>query len=273
MINNCYTILPNRSGIVVSGFDAFDFLQGLITQDMVLLEGQKLVYTALLTSQGKIDYDFFVLKHEDGYILECESERAQALLQRLLTFKLRKSVDLKIIPLQTVVAFCDYSTLKAFSYLPDPRHPSIGFRKILSEPIDITELNTFTKVDTQFYKRLCLQYGVPNGRHDIAIGEDTVADIGLNKLNGVSYTKGCYIGQELTSRMHHRGLAKKGLYAVSITGTPLPPFTDIIVDGNLIGEMRSSDTDIGLAILRHDSLSLASKAGLTVVNDYPKLPV
>lgn len=263
MINAYYTFLPNRSGLLVEGPDAKDFLQGLLTQDMNLLDSQNVVYSALLTPQGKFDYDFFVWKQDDGYILECEAHRADVLLQRLSNFKLRKNITLKTVSLQVVALWGDEAALKAFSYDRDPRHDALGYRKIFIEPIDKTQFNGVTDVEFNFYYRLLLSYGIPDGSRDIAIGEDTAADINLEKLNGVSYTKGCYMGQELTSRMHHRALSKKGLYAVTIEGAPLPPFTDIVTpDGNLIGEMRSSQGDIGLAVLRHDALKAAAKMGI-----------
>jgi folate-binding protein YgfZ len=259
-----YTILPNRGGIDVSGDDAFDFLQSLITQDMTLLETQALIYSALLTPQGKIEYDFFVLKQNDGYIIECEFDRAEALLKRLSIFKLRKNVSLKIISLQVVSLWSNANTLKVFSYPADPRHNDLGLRLITLESLNKIDFSALEEKPVSDYHRLCIKCMAPNGRRDIAIGEDTIADLNLDKINGVSYTKGCYMGQELTSRMHHRGLAKKGLYAVRIIGTPLPAFTDIVVNDNLIGEMRSSDGDMGLAVLRHDSLQMAAKAGLIV---------
>jgi folate-binding protein YgfZ len=264
-MNGFYTILPNRGGIHATGDDAFDFLQSLITQDMTLLDSQDLIYSALLTPQGKIEYDFFVLKQNDGYIIECELDRAEALLKRLNTFKLRKNVSLKIIQLQTVSILGNANTLKVFSYPADPRHNDLGLRLITLESLNKIDFSALEEKPVSDYHRQCIKCITPNGRRDIAIGEDTIADLNLDKLNGVSYTKGCYMGQELTSRMHHRGLAKKGLYAVHITGTPLPAFTDITVDGNLIGEMRSSVGNIGLAVLRHDSLQMAIKAGLSVI--------
>ncbi|MBU6236033.1 MAG: hypothetical protein KGQ41_09325, partial [Alphaproteobacteria bacterium] len=249
----------------VRGADANVFLQGLLTQDMNVLDTQNVTYGAMLTPQGKIDFDFLIWKQDDGYILECEATRADVLAERLSTFKLRRNVALNVQPIQVVTLWGNEDALKAFSYERDPRHQQIGCRKIFQQPIDKNELSAAIEVESDFYYRLLLQYGIPNGSRDIAIGEDTAADINLEKLNGVSYTKGCYMGQELTSRMHHRGLSKKGLYPVAITGTPLSPFTDIVSpEGNLIGEMRSSNGDMGLAMLRHDSLRAAARMGLVV---------
>lgn len=263
MTNVYYTILPNRSGIGVVGPDSKSFLQGLLTQDMNVLDTQNVTYSALLTPQGKYEYDFFVWKQDGGYILECEAHRADALLERLSAFKLRKNIELKSVPVQVITLWGDEESLKAFSYERDPRHQALGCRNLSLQPIDKNRLNNSIETEFGFYDRLRLSFGIPDGSRDMAIGDDAAADINLEKLNGVSYTKGCYMGQELTSRMHHRALSKRGLYAVTIEGSPLPPFTDIVTpEGNLIGEMRSSNGNVGLALLRHDALKAAARMGI-----------
>jgi folate-binding protein YgfZ len=186
----------------------------------------------------------------DGVLLDCEASRADDLIKKLTAHKLRKQAEITKMPLQVFALWGDETNLPR-----DPRHPGLGYRA--------HSFNDFIQTDFDAYRRLCIDLTIPNASYDIAWGEDTVADINLEKLNGVSYTKGCYMGQELTSRMHHRALSKKGLYTVTITGEKLPAFTDIVVDGNLIGEMRSSVGDKGLAMLRHEHLKMAETIGLT----------
>jgi len=265
MTNTYYTILPDRSALCITGDDVTGYLQGFLTQDMKLLDTQKLTYSALLTAQGKLDYDFFIFKQGDMVILECETGRVESLRQRLSMFRLRRNIELNIVPVQVVALWGDNDVLKAFSYPTDPRHTALGLRNITFQPIDKSEYLSAVQVEFNFYDRLRLEAGVPDGSRDISWGEDTVADVGLEKFNAISFTKGCYLGQELTSRMHHRGLGKRGLYPVSITGAALPPFTDLLADGNLIGEMRSSNGHMGLAMLRHDSLKIAFKTGVRVL--------
>ncbi len=268
MTNTYYTFLPNRAAVILGGEDVSGFLQSFLTQDMKLLDDQNLIYSALLTPQGKMDFDFFVSKQEDHVLLETEDARAEALAQRLSTFRLRRKITINILPVQVVAVWNESDTLNMFPYPSDPRHKALGYRKNFLEYIDKTELNQFEQTNLNFYDRLRLGVGVPDGSRDIAWGEDTPADIHLEKWNGVSYTKGCYLGQELTWRMYHRNLGKRGLYPVRINGAPLPAFTDIVTpDGDLIGEMRSSNGDMGLALLRHDSLSKAARAGLSVLQD------
>lgn len=258
-----YTILNDRAGVRIAGDDVRGFLQGLLTQDMKLLDGQNVTYSALLTPQGKIDFDFFVWKQGDDVVLECDAGRVEALRERLNMFKLRRNISLNIIQFQVLVVWGDDDILKTFPYERDPRHSALGLRKFIVQGTDNNDFNDLQLSDFKFYHKLLIANNVPNGPRDIAIGEDTVFDVGLDKLNAVSFTKGCYMGQELTSRMHHRGLSKKGLYSVTLKGEPLPPFTDIVTpEGNLIGEMRSSVDGAGLAVLRHDSLKAAARMGI-----------
>lgn len=246
-----YTILTDRAHVTVKGADSLDFLQGLVTQDLTTLGG-RMLYGAMLTPQGKMDHEFFISRASDAITLECEAARADTLAKKLTTYKLRKQVSIDIKPVRI---FQSWNGV-ADGYTLDPRPLPAASRGVLDKVQGVEAPN-------EDYYRACILKRIPCGSRDIAWGEDTVADLNLEYLGGVSYTKGCYMGQELTSRMHHRALSKKGLYAVAINGAPLPAFTDIMADGNLIGEMRSCIGNTGLAMLRHDSLELAPRAGLT----------
>lgn len=252
MTKGYYTILPGRSAVTVSGPDAADFLQGLVTNDVAHVSADQVLYSALLTPQGKYAFDFFMTATPDGIALETDSASADDLAKRLAMFKLRKVITIDVKPVDVFAAWGG----DAPGHARDQRHANLGYRTH-------TAPDGFEAVDFDVYDRMRLSLGVPDGFRDFARGEDTVADMNLEALNGVSFTKGCYMGQELTSRMHHRGLAKRGLYPVKISGEVLLPFTDIMIDGNLIGEMRSSNGNQGLAMLRHDSLAQAAKAGIT----------
>lgn len=263
MTKGYYTFLPDRAAVVVGGPDARAFLQSMVTQDVDQLgPSNPLLYSLLLTAQGKLHYDFFMWNQNDSILLECEKNKAEDLLSRLRMFTLRKNVTLNLEAIQVVVAWDADSDLTTFSCRPDPRNTRLGYRKIIKQPSDIEQFNALTAAEFDFYDRLRIDLAVPDGSRDIEWESDTVADLGFDRLNAVSFTKGCYLGQELTARMHHRGLAKRGLYAVEITGEGQRPFSDILADGNLIGEMRSSNGNKALAILRHDSLPLLPKAGL-----------
>lgn len=232
------TKLPNRAEIRVSGADARGFLQGLITQDVELLAGDTVLYSALLTPQGKFEFDFYMRLDGNDITLDCDATRADALVKKLSMYKLRKDVTLTIASLDVWAVWGD-SMARAYA-VPDAE-----------------------AVDFNTYDLARITMGIPDGVRDFVVGEDTVADMGLEKLGGVSYTKGCYMGQELTSRMHHRGLSKRGLYVVR--GKFPEPYKDITANGHLIGSMRSSIGNIGLMMLRHDSVQLAKHVGLTPI--------
>ncbi len=236
-----FVSIPSRAIIRAGGVDAHHFLQNLITNDMELLTSQPTIYSCLLTPQGKFLFDFFISRDGDDYLLECEGgTRAEDLLKKLTMYRLRSKVDLSLE--NNVPVYVLFGT----DLPPDPRHPDLGHR-------------TFIKPDNmdeqpyEIWDRLRISLGIPDGSRDMEIEKSTMIESGIDIFHGVSFTKGCYIGQEITARMHNRGLAKKHLVPVKITGTLLAPGSDIMTtDGHLAGEMRSSCGDIGLALLKDE---------------------
>lgn len=229
MSNPVYTNLPNRALITVRGEDARDFLQGLITNDIKLLESQGMIYACLLTPQGKFLYDFFIYQDGDAYTLDCEGgERADALLSRLKKYKLRAKVQLDI--QQDADVFQIFGDHWNGQYT-DPRGEVCGYRSYI-RPTDATEV-TFDQWD--HYR---ISHNIIDGSRDLIPEGSFIHEAQLDQWNAVSYKKGCYVGQELVSRMHHRGLTKKILKCVSL---------DTIADDT---EIRSRCRDIGLALVR-----------------------
>lgn len=246
--------LRDRGAVLVNGPDAQVFLQGLITNDMSLLDSQACVYSCLLTPQGKFLYDFFLTKQEDAIQLECEGGiRATTLMTRLNHFKLRSKVTLKAI--EDINVFQIIAPDMPPGAFPDPRHPGMGFRSY-QRPDNIPEYG-FDEWDRH---RILLR--VPDGSRDLKIDHATLAEGNIEALNGVSYTKGCYMGQELTARVHHRGLSKRHLITLHSEGNPFPLYgADIKSGATLIGEMRSSCGNVGLAVVKDDAAALLKDIG------------
>ncbi len=242
MTDNTFVTLPNRGLIHVEGEDRVEFLQGLISQNVERLAEQHIMYGCLLTPQGKFLHDFF-LHHGDGFILlDCEGgERAQDLYKRLNLYKLRSKVQLSV---EEVVPV--YASINHEHGLKDPRHNDMGYRSF--EKPDINEVN-FEEWDKH---RITL--GVPDGSRDMALERSTLLECNIDKVNGVDFNKGCYMGQELTARMHFRNLGKKHLVSLEFKDMPSAPFTEVTLGDKLIGNMRSSCGNIGLAVIKDEFL-------------------
>ena len=241
--------LPDRGAVLIRGDDRRTFLQGLITNDVALLDSQMCVYSCLLTPQGRFLHDFFMTEQGDTIQLECEGgARAIDLMAALKKFKLRSKIELECIENKTVFAGTGESPSGA---VPDPRHPDLGWRGETAPEGD--------EAPFAVWDRHRLSLGIPDGSRDMEPGRALMLESNIDKLNGLSFTKGCFMGQELTARMHYRALVKKHLRRVHGDALP-PPGTDI--PG---GEMRSSCGDLGLALLRDEALPLPEGSGFSVL--------
>lgn len=245
--------LPGRALIRVAGDDRVPFLQGLVTNDVERVAADGIVYSCLLTAQGKFLHDFFMIDDGEAILIETEGgARAQDLHRRLSLYRLRAKVTLSAPEDAPVFAV-------SAGGLPDPRHPAL-LRRAYTAPAG--EERAFSLWD-EARIRLC----VPDGSRDMAVERDTPLDCNLERFNAVSFGKGCYVGQEITARMNYRGLIKKRLHAVDWGATPPPaPFTDIHVDGALAGQARSSCGSVGLAQLKDDALAATQNAPFRVLD-------
>ena len=235
-----YTYLDNRAAITVSGPDRYDFLQELITNDIQKVENG-LVYACLLSPQGKFLFDFFIRQEDEDLILECEGgERAEALLKKLKLYKLHSDVTLNLNNQDVWTLWGDMD----LEHPRDPRHLDLGFRSY--EKPEQGKEAPFEAWDKHRIS-LC----VPTGSRDLIPEKSTLSEGNMDALNAIDYKKGCYVGQELTARIHYRGLAKKRLYTVEFESEAPAPLSDLKDnDGKSIGEMRSSSGNLGLALLK-----------------------
>lgn len=254
MTQAVYTKLPDRAFIHVTGADRFDFLQGLITQDIDLLKSQDLIYSCLLTPNGKFLFDFFIFENGDQLVIDCEGgDRANAIIKRLSMFKLRSDVALDLennVDVFQIFRLCEkqrdeaIQDNSAFETLGLPRSLSLprndgtikkdsrfdGYRTY-SKPNDVNEVG-FTVWDKHR-----IRAEIPDGSRDLTPEKSFIHESKILINTAVSYTKGCYMGQELVSRMHHRGLVKKQLRCV-------------MNDAPEGVELRSQCGDVGLALIR-----------------------
>ncbi len=233
-----YVSLPARGLVHIEGEDRKSFLQGLITNNVDQDLSGRILYACLLTPQGKFLHDFFIHDTGDALLLDCEGgARAQDLYERLKKYKLRSRVQMSVE--ENVLV---YAVFGVDNYgLPDPRHKDMGYRSF-EKPENMEQK------DFEAWDRLRISLCIPDGSRDLVLESSTLHEGRIDHLNGIDWDKGCYMGQELTARMHYRGLAKKHLHKVRIEGNTPPPFTDLSNGA----QMRSACGDIGLALMKDD---------------------
>lgn len=260
-----YAVLPARGVLAVTGADAVSFLQGLVSNDATQAAPGRAVFAALLTPQGKYLHDFFIVAGDAGLLLDCERPRIDNLAQRLKMFKLRSKVALDDISESFAVAALFGAAGAGYPdsggrQFPDPRLAALGARVIMPRDglDDALRAAGYAPADADAYDAHRLALGVPDGSRDIGIDKSVLLECGFDGLNGISWDKGCYMGQEVTARTKHRGLVKRGLIPVTFDGPPPPPGTPIMQAGREVGEMRSARGGRGLASLRLEALQAAA---------------
>ncbi len=232
-----------RRILEITGGEATQFLQGLITNDMEKM-GNGLLYAAMLTPQGKYLADFLLLRAGDAIRLDVAAELAPGLLQRLNMYKLRADVQ---------ITESDCQVLRGTGPAPDgaladPRDPALGWRFYGIEGGD----------DGTDFDAIRVDRCIPES--GIELGPDTfILEAGFERLNGVDFRKGCYVGQEVTARMKHKTELRKGLATVQVDGAA-PVGTAITVEGKPAGTLYTQSGGRGIAYLRFDRAKSAMQA-------------
>ena len=235
--------LPDRALIRVNGPDARTFLNGLLTQEVLTLQPGDLRFGALLSPPGRLLFDLFLLGEEDGVLIDVASDRRDALIQRLNLYRLRAHVTIE--PIDGTVQVL-WPAAPDVPGAPDPRLPALGHRHY-GEPLPVTDT-------PEAWHDHRLSLGIPDPARDG--GQDTTYPIEANfdLLNGIDFSKGCFIGQETTSRMKRRGAIRNRMLPLDING-PLPPFgTEVLNGERRAGQTLSGQGNRVMALLRLDRL-------------------
>jgi tRNA-modifying protein YgfZ len=236
--------LDHRAVILVNGADAETFLQGLLTQDVLGMSFGDRRYGALLTPQGKIIADMILQRSADGFLIDCDAHVAPPLLKRLKLFRLRAAVTIDVSAEHHVTAF---------EGSPDPRSPTAPARRIGPASDAAGEVSA--------YHAARIAAGLPEQGVDFGSDEVFPADIDMDLVAGIDFRKGCFVGQEVVSRMKRRGTARRRTLKVALPdGAPETPCPLLAADFE-IGTLTSTGEGFGLARIRIDRMAEAEAAG------------
>jgi len=249
--------LEDRALLGLKGRDKEAFLQSTITQDITLLNSQKAIYSAHLTTKGKFLFDFFVADMDDMYVIDCHKDELMPLAQSLHQYVITKDVEFHDLTGDYHLTVSDKAIENSALSYPDPRHKDLGWRNWLSQkPEKSAPMADYTQ------KRIDLK--IIDGAYDAVKEKTLINELGFESLNGVSFNKGCYVGQELTARTKFRTEPKKKIVQVTLESDETVERGSVILCGNMdAGWLFSNQNGTGLALIRtrylEKDLTLAGK--------------
>jgi tRNA-modifying protein YgfZ len=259
--------LPRRGVVSVAGPDAQKFLDNLITSNVGGVDRGSAVFAGLLTPQGKLLFDFLIFPDGDRYLFDVARSEVANLLKRLGLYRLRAKVEFADLSEERIVVAAwgsDVPPILDGVVAADPRLPALGFRGVVPPGADMAP--DFDEASEAAYDAHRIGLGVPEGGVDFAFGDVFPHDADMDQLAGVDFDKGCFVGQEVVSRMKHRGTARRR--AVVAHGADLPAAGAVITaGGQAIGSMGSSAGDVGLALVRLDRAKAAMDGGVPILAD------
>jgi len=262
--------LPDRGVVKITGETARDFLNNLVTSDTTRLQPGLGRFGALLTPQGKIMVDFLITEapagHGGGFLIDCPKALAQTLADKLGFYRLRAKVGIENLSdsLGVLAAWEGDAALKPDLTFTDPRNAMLGLRIFVPAELAQKAANLIGAdlVDASAYEAHRIATGVPRGGLDFIYGDAFPHETNMDRLAGVDFDKGCYIGQEVVSRMQHRGTARTRTVRLLLDGPAPEAGSTILAGDKSVGTMGSAADHHGLALIRIDRVSDALEAGV-----------
>ena len=257
-INNVY-ILEDRGILFIQGSDTKEFLQNLITNDINKVDEANSCFSSLLTPQGKYLFDFLVVKHKKGYFIDCEKKQIEELFKQLNIYKLRSDIEILNLSNEFVVAAFSYEKFISFDgakdfpgntfkygedpVFLDPRHKKLGGRLIINLEklyLSLKKLDLKSTNPEEYYK-LSYELGIPQKNTEKLRNKLFGIECNFEELNGIDFKKGCYIGQEITSRIKLRNKLSKRLLPIQL------------IEGKLIegATIKNNDNEIGKVLINN----------------------
>lgn len=247
--------LPDRAFVLITGADAEHFLQNLITTDLGALPANELRPGALLTPQGKILFDFLISRLDGGFLIDIRADQLDVFIRRMTMYKLRAIVTIEALPEKGATVTWG----EASDGVADYRF-ALGGTEVRRQPGRVGEAS-----EREGYDALRILHAVPESGADYPLSDAFPHDVLFDKSGGVSFRKGCYVGQEVVSRMQHRSTARRRVVIVSAE-TPLPASgTEISIGGKPIGTLGTVAGARALAIIRIDKAGEAMAAGAPIL--------
>ncbi|MEM1197794.1 MAG: folate-binding protein [Pseudomonadota bacterium] len=245
-----FALLPSRGVIALSGEEASTFLNGLITANVEDVDQGTPAYGALLTPQGKILFDFFIQRDGERYLVDCSVSQKPDLIKRLTFYKLRAKVDIAdLSDTMGVAAGWDGAELPGLAYA-DPRSEQAGARTVA----DLEDFKGLEDAGEAAYEAHRIALGLADSDRDIGSGELFPHEANFDQVGGVHFTKGCYVGQEVVSRMKHKAKVRKRIVIAHGESGTLASGSEITTDGKVSGTVLSTQGAEGLALIRLDRL-------------------
>jgi tRNA-modifying protein YgfZ len=262
--------LPDRGVVKVSGEAARDFLNGLVTTDVGLLQPGLGRFGALLTPQGKIVVDFLITEapsgHGGGFLIDCPRALAQTLADKLGFYKLRAKVAVENLSdsLGVLAVWDGDPGMKPDLTFADPRGEKLGWRILIPAELapKAASLIGADLVECAVYEAHRIACGAPRGGIDFMYGDAFPHETNMDRLHGVDFDKGCYVGQEVVSRMQHRGTARTRTVRLILDESPPEAGVAIVAGDKPVGTIGSSAGGMGLGLLRIDRAADALDAGV-----------
>lgn len=255
-----YYLFKKRGIILIEGKDRFKFIQGIISNDIELLRKKPSIYSSLLTPQGKFQYDFFISNFKEKFYLECDISAQEELISKFMMFKLRLDVkvsinsDYNIILSKKKLNFSERNSSSIFSFY-DPRFDNSFFSRTYADSNFLNEIKKkYVEINENRYETLRLNNCIPDFSIDATKAKSLLLEMRFDELNGISWTKGCYMGQEITARMKHRNIVKKKIFKVLIDFRSNLK-NEITLENETVGKLTSHNKKDGIAFLDTKALS------------------
>ena len=255
-----YYLFKKRGIILIEGKDRFKFIQGIISNDIELLRKKPSIYSSLLTPQGKFQYDFFISNFKEKFYLECDISAQEDLISKFMMFKLRLDVkvsinsDYNIILSKKKLNFSERNSSSIFSFY-DPRFDNSFFSRTYADSNFLNEIKKkYVEINENRYQTLRLNNCIPDFSIDATKAKSLLLEMRFDELNGISWTKGCYMGQEITARMKHRNIVKKKIFKVLIDFRSNLK-NEITLENEIVGKLTSHNKKDGIAFLDTKALS------------------